>query len=470
MDTPPASPAPPPAPSASRLPGPARWVLENRGTALLALAVLATFTLAWRDPGTSTIKLPFSQAVYVKYGGYAWEAVRERGEWWRFFSTLFVPRWGLDAVIYVWMVISLVPALERALGTARLLALVLIAGAGGVGLGEVFSPSDAYMPGTMISIFGLLGAIPGLALGRTGSLSRAASDPNAQSAAFWLALWLVVGFFMGGKGWNLPAILGASVIAAALSAGLASFGRSLPFALALSAVGAAAGLGAVGLAAGGQRWRDGKLVDRGRPAGARSGPVRGGDPAEAPTSGPSEATLRRADALRAQYEPGLERFGPIPSGEGVSDADYVAVRGWLRELEAEVESPTSGITGELDDLRVRCLLVLGQRDAAARLAEEMVVMQGTPRARALAGAASFFKGSLELALEQLEAALVADPALERAWPEVRYYHAATLLRLGGDDEATASSFRRYLELVGSGDPPGYRVPLIARARAQLELR
>ncbi len=460
--------APPPPSDAS---GPSLWrrLSRHKATTAALLAVAAVFVLCWRDPGTSTLRWPFAEGVYAKYGGYSWGHVRDQGEWWRFFSTLFVARWGLDAIIFLWLFYELGPAVERLLGSARFAALFLLTGAGGVAVGELVRPGTP-VPGTMVTVYALLGAMPGLALGRTGSLRRAANDPSARSALFWLALWLGVGYFLDFGSWSLAAMIGGAALGAVLATGFAAWGRHLVLAVVFTALGLAASGGAVALAAQGMRWRDGKLMDRGRPAVSRLGD----DAPELPQvarQGRDEASTRRAaQALRGEYEPRLDRFGPLPSGEGLSDADYVQVQEWLLELERVIEHPANGITGELDDLRVRCLLLLGRPQQAAALADEALALQGTARARALAGLAYFLLGgsSTEVAVDHLEGALVEDPTLDRAWPEVQYYLGLALLARRADGDA-ASALSRYLERVEGTAHPPFRAPLVARARAKLEL-
>src|SRR5690606_36884005 len=135
------------------------------------------------------------EEVARKYGGDHYHDVRDGRQWWRFFSTLFISRMGLDALIYLVIFATLGPQLESLLGTARFAALYLGAGAGGLALAELLDSSTRMQFGvgdTIVAVYAALGAIPGVILGATGSIAATVRSPEARSAGFWVGFWTLV--------------------------------------------------------------------------------------------------------------------------------------------------------------------------------------------------------------------------------------------------------------------------------------
>src|SRR5690606_3417692 len=102
-------------------------------------------------------------------------------------------------LIYLLIFAQLGPQLERMLGTGRFCALYLGAGAGGVALAELIDPSTRLQFGvgdTIVAVYAVLGAIPGVVLGMTGSLRATVRSPEARSAVFWVGFWSIVRYAM----------------------------------------------------------------------------------------------------------------------------------------------------------------------------------------------------------------------------------------------------------------------------------
>ena len=74
-------------PGATEVAGwPPAWLIrltQAKVSATLFVAAAAAFVLCWHDPGTATLRAPFSSDVVARYGALTVQAVRE-GEVWRF--------------------------------------------------------------------------------------------------------------------------------------------------------------------------------------------------------------------------------------------------------------------------------------------------------------------------------------------------------------------------------------------------
>lgn len=447
-------------------------LFKAKATLAFVIAVIGIFVFCLQQEGQS-LRVPFSDAVMQKVGGYSYQIAAEKGQWWRFVSTLFVPRFGLDAIIYLWLFFELGPFLERTLGTPRFCVMYLLAGAGGIAFGELMQPAapPVSVPpvGTIVAVYALLGAIPGVVLGITGSPLQTVKNPAARSAFFWILLWLAIGWFASGRAaglaWNLYSLVGTCVFGFLLGAGLASFPRSVGQGVVATGVGLALVLGSAVTVAQGKRWLNGELIARDaiRPHTKRS---------ETGPTGPERLepahSQKVADQLRAKYLPLLDRFGPLPSGEGLSSDDYESIGECFRSLDEAVKSGDHGVTTELDDLRIRCLLLLARHSQAARMAEEYEPSAETTAGKALVGVAYYYHGgdSYPKARQQLEATLSEAGADEQV-PEARYYLGAVLWKLR-QDEPSRQQFQRYLKLLERFETtPAWRQPFIDQAKAQL---
>lgn len=493
MDTPaqaPPSPAgplqpdgPPPGGGKPAAPGPpdeAPGLLERMSRARASVAfLLASALVIWlcwkRDHG-----LFFGAETLVDHGWYHWAKVRDEGQWWRFFSTLYVSRDGIDAFFYIWLFLGLGPTAEKALGTARFAAMYLLAGAGGVALGEVFAPGPRSV-GTITAVYALLGAIPGLVFGSTLSLRKTLSHPSVSSAAFYVIMILLLSYMVQSRGGvgvvDTYALLGAMSLGALLGAGLilTRIRPALGWPISLGLAGAVAGL--LLMATQGVVFRDGKFEARGRPPGLDAPGRAVKPPPPKDPLGTTEKADSEAERARKKVAPFLSRYGPLPTG-AVAGTDLMALPEdqieQAMELERELDKLARGtnlVLGQLDPERVRLKILLGRFQDAARLADEYHALNpGSPEARALAGAAWLALGGeegLSRARDLLEGALDKEGVAQQL-PEAVYHVGAIYLRQD-DQVAAAPWLERFLGLVGR-DPnaqPPWRRPMVEHALSAL---
>ena len=136
-------------PDTDRWFGPGSWVLFA-----LAAVCIGVF-LAEERAGGSEVR-----AVLLRFGASRPAHVRT-GEWWRFFTALFVhigPRHLLGNMATL---LVLGPALVAALGPWRFLAVYLLAGVAGNALSDQVTPPDVVSAGASGAILGVLGALGG---------------------------------------------------------------------------------------------------------------------------------------------------------------------------------------------------------------------------------------------------------------------------------------------------------------------
>jgi membrane associated rhomboid family serine protease len=420
-----------------------------------AFAVQGMATPNWQP------QLPFGKSVYLGHGGYLYEAIRDSNEWWRFLTGVFVARHGLSALIGAYLLFQLGGSMERILGSARTFPLIVLSGVGGLALADLWFPAR-QASGPFVVGFALLGALPGVVLGITGSFAKTAKLPAVRSAIFSCMLWIAIYWFISfqfGMKMNFAGLIGG--VLSALVVG---------FALGLSRRDKVAGLVALVLAAGavafpavmvcqGKRYLDGKLVLRGKPAGS-----------SAPRKGPSKkATAKKAENARVAALDVLDRFGKVPyypeTGEQGLDNDQAAeVVKVLKDLD-ELADGTSMVTVEVEDLRARAHLLLGQGHAAREIAYLLVGSKPTPPNRALYGASLYASQEYEKALEVFQE-LLSAPRIDTMLPEVHYYTATSLFQLGRDEESQ-QSFGAYLSIVSDKPMPDWRKRFVARAKKEL---
>jgi rhomboid protease GluP len=129
--------------------GPGSWVL------FALTAVCVGVFLAEERAGGSEVR-----EVLLRFGASRPAHVRT-GEWWRFFTALFVhigPRHLLGNMATL---LVLGPALVAALGPWRFLAVYLLAGVAGNALSYQVTPPDVVSAGASGAILGVLGALGG---------------------------------------------------------------------------------------------------------------------------------------------------------------------------------------------------------------------------------------------------------------------------------------------------------------------
>lgn len=448
---------------------------QSRASLALMLAVPTIFVLCAHDLGwamsLTTLRGWIPDATALKFGGYAWAAVRDQGEWWRMFTTLFVPRMGIDALFYMYIFWNYGPNLEKTLGTVRFLILYFGAGAAGVVVGELFDPANTLRTGmghTMGAIYGLLGGVPGLIAGVTGSPAAAIKNPAARGAVFYILFWTVFRYIL--LGFVEMSVVGGAAAGLVLGWGLGMSLRSLGKGAAATGVGMALVAVLVGLVASGKRVEGGKIVDRGRPAtpGRTLTPSDPEPATEAPAIGTTEQGSEAAREALAPVTPFLDKFGPLPLDEGVTFADVEKAQ----ELTANLEKIASGpnmVVGELDPALARLHIICKNYTRAAELADQSVTLAPDEasrlRNRALAGVAWLHKGSLDKAIERLDGVVAIQGFVEEQ-PEALFFSAKAYSKRDGPVVAEAQ-FDRYLRTVGDGPHPAWRKRCVEQAKQAL---
>jgi len=425
------------------------------GLIVLAFALQGNATPNWKP------QFPFADSVYLDHGGYLYSAIRDSNEWWRFITGVFVAKHGLSALIGAYLLFQLGGSMERILGSARTFPLIVISGVGGIALADLWFPARPSS-GPFVVGFALLGALPGVVLGVTGSVAKTIKLPAVRSAIFSCVLWIAIYWFISfqfGMAMNFAGLIGG--VLSALVVG---------FALGLSRRDLVAGLVALVLATGavafpavmvcqGKRYLDGELVLRGKPAGSK-GPRKGPD---------KKTTAKLAKNARQEAEVILDRFGKIPyypeTGEQGLDNDQAAEVGKLLVTLDELADGTSMVTTEVEDLRARALLLLGRGHEAREISYLLVGSAPTPWNKALYGAALYASQEYDKALEVFRGLLQATRT-NTMMPEVHYYTATTLFQLGRDEEAQ-QSFGAYVSLVSDKEMPEWRQRFVARAKREL---
>ena len=436
---------------------------KTKITLLCVALIVGAFVLQIRaTPGKWNHMWPFSDSVYLAHGGYLYSAIRESNEWWRFITGVFVAEHGLSALVGVYLLFQMGGSMERILGSARTIPLIVLSGVGGLAIADLWFPARPAS-GPFVVGFALMGALPGVILGVTGSIKRTAQVPAARSAAFFSVLWIGVYWFISAQ-FNMPMNF-AGLIGGVLSAFVVGF------ALGLSRRDLTAGLVALVLATGaiafpvvmvcqGKRYEEGKLVPRGVPAGSST---------PRPEGPSKEATAKLAKNAREKAEVVLDRFGKLPyypeTGEQGLDNDQAAEVGAVLTELTELADGTSMVTVQVDDLRARAHVLLGQGHAAKEIAYLLVGSAPTPWNRALYGVTLYASTEYEKALDVF-GKLLQVTGTDTRMPEVHYYKATTLFQLGRDEEAQ-QSFGAYLSLVSSKPLPEWRERFVARAKREL---
>jgi membrane associated rhomboid family serine protease len=147
-----------PSPSADR-----RWRAVRASTVIIAVNVAIYLVMVARgDNGL------FADARRLVAWGANFGPLTRGGEWWRLL-TATVLHGGLFHILLNMLALRVGgPLLEDVLGRARFIALYVVAGVG-ASLGGVLLAGDAVRIGASGAVFGVYGALLGLALGRVGA-------------------------------------------------------------------------------------------------------------------------------------------------------------------------------------------------------------------------------------------------------------------------------------------------------------
>ena len=175
--------------------------LAERPRVTLALIGInaAVFVLGYllRASGTDLIR---------EYGMWPL-GIAVNGEWWRLLTSAFLHGGLLHIAFNMYVLYLLGPVLERALGSARFLALYLMAALGGSVASYATSAPNTLSVGASGAIFGMMAAL--LVLGRRFRY-------DVSQIAVLLAINLVIGFVVPGIDWR--AHVGGAVVGAAMAA------------------------------------------------------------------------------------------------------------------------------------------------------------------------------------------------------------------------------------------------------------
>ena len=206
----------------------------------------------------------------------------------------------------------------------------------------------------------------------------------------------------------------------------------------------------------GKRWEEGRITDRGVPAKTQ---VRQGFS--------KETAAKLSQKVRAETEAVLDRFGKIPfvpeREAGLSADDLSKVSDALGELD-RIAGGTNSVLGEVDDLRVRALILLGRGHEAWVRADELYGLQPKVPHKVLLAVACYADQRWDAALLLLEE-LSRAPGTDTRSPEVHYYLGAVYYQFGRTEEAERS-WQSYLALV-EGSPQPWQAQFIAQTRANL---
>lgn len=118
-----------------------------------------TWTLAALYAGVFGLELAFGVEASAAVYGMHPLSIALGGEWWRLFTSEFLHGSLLHIGFNVLVLVSVGPALERALGHVRFLAVYLLAGLGGAIASYSFSSPLTVSVGASGAIFGLMGAL-----------------------------------------------------------------------------------------------------------------------------------------------------------------------------------------------------------------------------------------------------------------------------------------------------------------------
>lgn len=153
-------------------------------TALLLLAIAGVFVLETVQGGST------NPEVLLALGANYPPAVLGQGEWWRLFTSVFLHGGFAHVLLNGWALYQLGTLFELAVGSARMLAVYLVAGVAGSAASLLWT--QGLSVGASGAIFGLLGAMIAFLLRRRDRLT-----PFARSLLGQLVGWAVINIFFG---------------------------------------------------------------------------------------------------------------------------------------------------------------------------------------------------------------------------------------------------------------------------------
>jgi membrane associated rhomboid family serine protease len=192
------------------------------------VACIVVFVLAEMNGSTMRTN------TLLEFGGN-WRGKVWHGEWWRLFTSMFLHIGVLHLVLNVWAGFSWSAPLERRLGPLRFTVLYVLSGVAGSAASVM--GNNAVSAGASGALFGVIGGSLVLIRLHLGSWKAVVTEPALRTNHILIALWLVVGPYLGFDGF---AHVGGMVAGMVLTWGLVSSQRA-PLAMALVAVAALVG-------------------------------------------------------------------------------------------------------------------------------------------------------------------------------------------------------------------------------------
>lgn len=479
--TPQPQPAPPPQPRAqtAREAPPAdeaRWNPLQTPLAWIVVALHLGLYVAAVSMSEGHWDAPYKAALLKL--GYV-EIWTENNQAWRWFASLFLHGMIFNAVICIWLLWSLAPALEKQLRTWRFAVLYVLAGLGASLTREllnVYVSSQVAASagnGGRSAAFALLGSIGGIYLG-LGAVRQAVSFVIGRVGYYAVMILLVVllapalskNYGLAIDLWGvLSDMVVGSVCGLAVALTLHRGGKRLAgFALVTLLV---AGVGGeAGWLTALAKANRGETDSRPPKQGPRGGQRRVDEnkaPDLRPTPTPSPRTSMPDEdppeiaKIRAKARALLDPLGPLPAP--AADADTRASASRLAQELVDFDNHWTGHAAANLDLEIGQLELLDHQTAAADRAADTARAflvsprppKGSPKARRLAqaygtlGLVALEQGKTVEATNAFTRAVEADALL----PEPHFY----LGKLLKDADRRKAELKVFVDLAGPSPPP-----------------
>ena len=164
------------------------WVLLTLNIAIFAIPTLLQLL------GVQLFGYPINDVI-LSLGATDNEGIKQRGEYYRFLTSMFLHGGLLHIGFNAWALYALGPETERIYGTVRFLAIYFIAGLAGGVASYALSPSPAV--GASGAIFGLIGALA-VFYYMSRELLGSAARQQLGSLITVIMINLFIGFSSGG--------------------------------------------------------------------------------------------------------------------------------------------------------------------------------------------------------------------------------------------------------------------------------
>jgi membrane associated rhomboid family serine protease len=166
--------------------------------ALLAI-LIGVFVLEVASAGAGALATGPDPQQLANIGGLYPPAIAVEGEYWRLFTPMFLHAGLLHIAFNGWVLWVFGTQVERAFGSARMLAIFLVTGFLASVASYLFGPVVIVGVGASGAIFGLAGAFIAYAYRRRGQVL---ANAQLQQALIFVALNVVLGFVIQGIDWR----------------------------------------------------------------------------------------------------------------------------------------------------------------------------------------------------------------------------------------------------------------------------